>query len=98
MTGQPTWITWPLTPGRPEDHPDLVAAVETTIAARDTHGQTGPATVAVALDQQTTTPTTPRTPPPRLLTRPRPVSPGGPWGCWARPRRWSCSPSAGTPQ
>ena len=57
VTGQPTWTTWPLTPGLPQDHPDLVATLETAIAARDAHAQKGPATVAVALDQQTTTPT-----------------------------------------
>ena len=55
VPGLPDWTAWPLTPSRREDHPDLVTAVETTTAARDSHGHTIPA-AAVALDQPTPTP------------------------------------------
>jgi hypothetical protein len=48
VPGLPDWTAWSLTPSRREDHPDLVTAVETTTAARDSHGHTIPA-AAVAL-------------------------------------------------
>jgi hypothetical protein len=62
VPGLPAWTSSRLTPGRPEDHPDLVASVETSLVAprpttSDARAQKVPATVAVALDQQTTTPT-----------------------------------------
>jgi hypothetical protein len=62
VPGLPAWTSSRLTPGRPEDHPDLVATVETSLVAprptpSDARAQKVPATVAVALDQQTTTST-----------------------------------------